>query len=207
MQVLHRVSFLLTLLVMVVSTSTQVIAQTTVFTFEGQSDGTPITSIYSSLGVDFSGATIATAGLTLNESEFPPVSGNNVIFDDGGPITGKFSHLVTSYGGYFTYASPITLVAYDQLGHVLTTTTSSFSQNFTSSGNAPNEFLSLTDSAGISSFSIEGAPDGSSFTLDDFTLTSGASSVPEPSPSIPFAIGSAILSALLWRKRHISLRQ
>ena len=38
-------------------------------------------------GLTFSNSTTLTAGISLNEFDFPPHSGDNVVSDDGGPIT------------------------------------------------------------------------------------------------------------------------
>lgn len=153
-------------------------AQTTI-DFENQVDGTSITTQYA--GVTFTNATVVTAGISLNELDFPPHSGTNAVIDDGGPIIGSFSGSTSDFGGYFTYASPVTLYAYDASNSLLGSVTSAYSANYTSSGmGAPNEYLSLSF-ANIASFMIEGDPGGTSFILDDFTFTPNATAAPEPS--------------------------
>ena len=62
------------------------------------------------------------------------------------------------------------------MGHPLQSATSLNSANYVSSGNLPNEFISITFPGGISSFEIAGDPAGGSFAMDDFTFTA----VPEP---------------------------
>src|SRR5579859_4683074 len=83
----------------------------TIINFEGLADGTILANQYP--GLAFSNAIILTAGISLNEFEFPPHSGVNVASDNGGPITIEFSTPVVSFGGYFTYLEPLTLDAFD----------------------------------------------------------------------------------------------
>lgn len=72
---------------------------------------------------------------------------------------------------------------------------SAFSDNLALSGDpgsSPNEFISLTSGLGIESLVITGDPAGGSFTLDDFTydtgpISTGPSSMPEPSSLSLFA--------------------
>jgi hypothetical protein len=144
-----------------------------VIDFEGLADSTPLTNQYIGLDVEFSGATIYTAGVSLNEFEFPPYSGSNVAVDESGPITINFSTPVVSVGGYFTYLSPVTITAYDASNTVVGTATSAFSSNLALSGDpgsSPNEFLQVSFTGGISKITIAGDPAGSSFALDDLTV-------------------------------------
>ena len=82
--------------------------------FEGLADSTILTNQYP--GITFTNAIILTAGISLNEFEFPPHSGVNVASDNNGPITIVFSSPVLSFSGYFTYVEPLTLDAFDSLG-------------------------------------------------------------------------------------------
>jgi hypothetical protein len=133
-------------------------------------------------GLAFANATALSAGVSLNEFEFPPRSGTNVVFDDGGGIDIVFESLQGFVGGYFTYLVPITLTAFDSSDNILGATSSSFPSNLALSGDAgssANEFLSLSF-AGISRVLIAGDLSGSSFVLDDLTLRA-PTEVPEPS--------------------------
>lgn len=154
-------------------------AKSTVVDFEGFSDSTVITNQYS--GLAFSNAIILTAGFSLNEFEFPPHSGVNVLADNGGPISVTFSSPVHSFSAYFTYAVPITVDVFAAgnalLGHV----TSLFPNNEAisgASGSSPNEFLSLTD-RGISKVVITGSSDGFSFAMDDMSYSGSTLGTPE----------------------------
>ena len=62
--------------------------------FEGFPDGTLLTNQYS--GLTFTNATVLMAGISLNEFEFPPRSGVNVVSDNGAPILISFSTPVPS---------------------------------------------------------------------------------------------------------------
>jgi hypothetical protein len=110
----------------------------------------------------------------------------------------SFSTPVTSFGGYFTYAEPLTLAAFGLLSNEVVAATSLFSNNEALSGDpgsSPNEFLLVTFAAGISSVRITGNPAGGSFTLDESTYTSGAPAVPEPSPLGMCTIGLGVMLA------------
>ena len=183
-----------------------------VLDFEGFPDSTSLTTEYP--GVTFSDATVISAGITLNEFELPPHSGTNAAFDDGGPMTISFTSLVLSFGGYFTYYKPLTLQAFDA-GHAqVASVTSAFSINvgcdpgplcFGDPLSSPNEFLQVTFPSGISSVTITGDPAGTSFVLDDATIGTATSSVPEPSSLILLlsVLGGMAITAI--RKQHIHL--
>ena len=155
-------------------------ADTVVIDFEGLSDGTSLASQYP--GITFSNATILVAGISLNEFEFPPHSGTNVIFDDGGPISISFASPVLSFGAYFTYSGPLTIAGFDTLNNEIATASSVYSSSdalYGDAGSSPNEFLQVAFTSGISSFTIIGDPAGSSFVMDDATLTT-STAMPEP---------------------------
>lgn len=64
-------------------------------------------------GLTFSSTISLTAGISLNEVDFPPHSGVVVVSDDGGPIQIVFASPVLSFSGYFTYVVPLTVEAFD----------------------------------------------------------------------------------------------
>jgi hypothetical protein len=171
--------------------------------FETLSDLEVVTTQFTGLGVTFSNATALTAGISLNELEFPPHSGVNVVFDDGGQMSLTFSTPMADFGAYFTYLAPLTLSFFNSLSNLEGTVTSAFSSNFVSSGNPPNEFLSFVWASGISSVVITGDPGGGSFVMDDLTATS-ANPVPEPGTLL--LLGSGVLGmagyGLKRRKRQ-----
>lgn len=163
--------------------------------FETFADGTPIidgTAITTQFpGLTFANTTVISAGISLNEFEFPPHSGSNVAFDDGGPISINFSTPITTFTGYFTYDEPLTLAAFNASANQVAVATSLFSSNdalFGDPGSRPNEFLQVSFENGISGVTITGDPRGGSFVMDDLTITSGT---PEPSFRILLLISLA----------------
>jgi hypothetical protein len=183
----------------------QASASASVINFEGPADSTPITNQYS--GLTFADATILTAGISLNELEFPPHSGVNVVFDDSGPISITFSTPVLNVGGYFTYAEPLTLTAFgtgnNQVGQVL----SLFNSNLALSGDtgsSPNEFRQLAFAGGIARVTIAGDPFGGSFVMDDLTYTPASTPVPEPASFVFLLTAAAVMVA--GRRRRPSSR-
>ena len=83
----------------------------TIINFDGLSDGEIVTTQFA--GLTFSNTTTLTAGVSLNEFEFPPRSDFNVATDDGGAISILFISPVLSVSGYFTYLSSLTFTAFD----------------------------------------------------------------------------------------------
>jgi len=171
-----------------------------VIDFDSLNDGDIVTTQFS--GVTFQNTVALTAGISLNEFEFPPRSGSNVVSDNGGPITIAFDAPVLSFSGYFTYLVPLTLTAFDAGNSQVGQAVSVFSSNLALSGDpgsSPNELLSVAFAGGISSISITGDPLGGSFTLDDATFESAAAEVPEPG-TLSFLTAGSILFALRRRK-------
>jgi len=156
--------------------------------FEGFADSTILTNQYP--GLTFDNAIILTAGISLNEFEFPPHSGTNVASDNNGAMSITFASPVASVGGYFTYGEQLMLTAFGAGNNQLATLMSAFSNNEALSGDAgssPNEFLSLSH-AGIVKLTILGDLAGGSFALDDFTYTASPS-IPEPNSLLLIASG------------------
>lgn len=153
---------------LVMAVVSPMLAQNAPFTFESFLDSAALTNQYA--GATFANATVLSAGITLDEFEFPTHGGSNVVSDTGGPITISFLSPVRSFGGYFTYSVPLTVQALDSSNNVLASATSTFSNNeglSGTSGSHPNEFLTVASSAGISRIVITGTAQGTSFTMDD----------------------------------------
>ncbi len=169
-----------------------------VITFDGLADSELVTSQFS--GVTFTGASVLTQGVSLSPV-YPPVSPSNTVFDITGQMTIALGPSVVDAGGFFTYNTPLTLQYFGGGGALLATLTSSFSQNFTGTGNPPNEFIQFTSPLGIHSMTIIGNPSGNSFTMDNLTYSTG-SAVPEPGSTISVLAAFAI--PLLRRRSRSS---
>jgi len=166
----------------------------TVIDFERFNDGDILTSQIP--GLTFTNTIILSAGISLNEFEFPPYSGSNVASDNGGPITIDFASPITNFSGYFTYLEPLAVTAFDASNIQVAYAASFFSSNdalFGDPGCTPSEFLQVSFAAGIASVIIEADPNGSSFVMDDLSYTSA---VPEPSSLFLSLAGVASLLAL-----------
>jgi hypothetical protein len=166
-------------------------------TFEGFADGSVLTNQLP--GVTFAGAQVLSAGLSLNEFEFPPASGINAAVDLGGSIRIDFAVPAITFSGYFTYFFPLTLTAFDAANNPLGSDVSLFASNADLSGDAgstPNELL-LIAAANIAYVTITGGdPAGNSFAMDDVQVTA----IPEPTTFSILVAG--ITSCLLIRYRR-----
>ena len=184
-------------------------AGATTIGFEGLSDGTSVDNFYAGSGVTFTNALVLTAGISLNEVEFPPHSGQNVVLDNGGPITLSFSSLINSFSAYFTYVASLQAVAYDDSSNQVDLVSSLFTDNSTSSGNPTNELLSLSFANGIRKIVLAGDPAGGSFVMDDVNFTAGEIENPPgnpvPEPQSFWLIGTGIVTfyqARRWARAH-----
>jgi hypothetical protein len=173
-----------------------------ILNFEGFPDSTILTNQYP--GVTFTNAIILTAGISLNEFEFPPYSGVNVASDNNGPMTLSFASTITSFGAYFTYAEPLTIDAFNATDAVVASATSVFSNNEALSGDpgsSPNELIQVSFVGGISSVTITGDPFGGSFAMDNATYTTAGGTVPEPS-SLSLCLLGVALAVGYWLARR-----
>lgn len=171
------------------------------FDFENLPDGS--TAV---LGLDIVGGTIAVAGLTLNEFEVPPHSGQGVLFASDLSLEITFSQAVQAVSGFLTYAVPVEIVAMDINGAVLSTLHSQFQSNLALSGDAmskPNEVFQFTGVGAIAQIAITaGGPQ--SFALDDLTIVV-SSPIPEPSSFVLAILGLAGIGAVAWRRGRLAL--
>jgi len=156
--------------------------------FETFTDGDTVNTQFS--GVTFGGDPVAlTAGLSLNEFDFPPASGFNVIFDANGPITVTFTGSVTDVSAYLTYTAASTLQIFDSSNNLVGTYNSLSISNVGS-----NELFSVSYAGGIDHAVFSGDPAGGSFTLDDLSFSAGTvPSVPEPASLLLLATGAVLL--------------
>ena len=165
-----------------------------VINFEGLADGELVTTQFSGQGVTFSGQTVALqAGVSLNEFVFPPHSGVTLVSSDLGQINVAFSQPQASVGGFFTHASPVTLTAFNAQNVAVASQTVT-GDNTVFGSNSPNEFVSTSSAAGITSVTIVGTP--TQFSLDDLTLTTA----PEPDLAL-VGLGLLALAVVAVRVR------
>jgi hypothetical protein len=175
--------------------------------FEGFPDSTILTTQFP--GLTFTNAIILTSGISLNEFNFPPHSGVNVVSDNNGPITIDFSTPITSFSGYFTYLEPLNLDAFNASDTEVATATSSFSNNLAclagppcpgDPGSSSNEFIQVAFAGEISSVTLTADLLGGSFTMDDLTYTSA---IPEPGSFPSVITASAMLLIIGLHKQKL----
>ena len=173
-------------------------AQTATITlnFDNLIENTKVTTQFA--GMTFTNATVVAAGFALNEFEFPPRSGNKIVYNDGGTMMVSFALPATSVAGYFTYNGRLTLTAFDAGGNQIGTVSSQFTNNLALSGGAgsqPNEFLSLSLAAGIARITIAGT---GTFALDDFRVTQTAAPLAYEGDVSPRPNGNQSLTMSDW---------
>ena len=202
-------SLMFVMLLLISSNNTQA----TIINFDSLPEYIQVTNQFSALGVTFSGISasngvpiVITSGSGLNELDFPPHSGNNAVYDDSGTIIANFNPFSIMVGAFFTYSTPITLIGYDALNNVVGTVTSLYSENYVSSGNPSNEFLSINYAPGISRLAILGEPLGTSYVMDDFTFKQITNEpkpiIPEPSTILLFSFGVAGIAGFIRKRQY-----
>ncbi|MBX9258462.1 hypothetical protein H1Q63_31870 [Desmonostoc muscorum CCALA 125] len=171
-----------------------------VIDFDSLSDFEIVDDQFLSLGADFNGtASILQLGSTLNP-DFPPVSGNNIIYDNPSLGSGiiridAVDSFWSSVGGFVTGNTNVTLTAYNASNSILgTASTGGANYNGAGTGLLPNIFLSIT-SPDISYVTFQDS--GNTYTIDNFTFTK---SVPEPSVMLGTLLTFAAFSANSLRK-------
>lgn len=174
-------------------------AYAAVINFDQLGDGEVVTSQFAAQGVLFENAIALTAGISLNEFEFPPRSYQNVMSDFGGPLYINFSSPQSQVSGFFTYIVSLTMQAFDASDNLVGTASSSSScvTNMAISGTlgcAPSELLSVQAVGLIYRLRVTGGPDGESFVLDDLTFTArDGGNVPEVSSFALVASGLSLV--------------
>lgn len=170
-------------------------------TFEDVADGTALGAQYA--GVQFENARVISAGISLDEFEFPPRSGANVAFDDSGEMVLRFASPLQSFGAWFTYAEPLRLTGYDADGAMVGVVLSLFGSNMALSGDLgsmANEWLGFEGWLGVTRIVIGASSAGGSFTIDDVAFR-----VPEPPATV--LVAAALLALALLRRRGARVRR
>jgi hypothetical protein len=153
-------------------------------------------------GVTFSGATVITSGAIgggLNETDYPPHSDFNVVFNSDSEIQATFGPTgATHVGAFITYSEPVTMTAFNGslvLGSVTSLFTSNVGGILGDPGSTPNEeflFTSPTPITHVTFANLLGSP----FVLDDFSavlVDADQTPVPEPATASLVALGAALL--------------
>ena len=175
--------------------------------FETLLDLEELTDQLAADGILFTGATALQSGAlggSLNQDEFSPASGDNVIFDASGPMRIDFATGATEFSARFTYVTRLTITAFAG-SSVVATVQSLFDQNFSSSGNPQNELIGFIVAAGITHLIIEGSSSGGSFVLDDLAAETSSLStapIPEPATLSLLLIGAATLGGRRYLQRR-----
>lgn len=170
--------------------------------FEGFSDGSSITNEIAGVSI-LQGGLVLTAGLSLNEVDFPPRSGQNVLLGNQ-TLTFDFTDTISEFTAFVTYAAPVELRIYDSFSQLLFFAVSGFSNNTATSGDPgslPNEMLRFDAGSGIDRVTLTSAGD---FVVDDVTF-SRATVPPNPVPEPPgamllIAVTGAFLAARSRRR-------
>jgi len=162
-----------------------VAAPATVINFEGLSDSDMIGRIGAA---EFTDTYVASAGSSLNDLEFPPNSGINVVYNPDDMINVRFDDLMEKVGAFVTYTSPVFLQAFDDNGVLVTTVVSLYFANTALTGDpgaAPNEYLEVSALSGIRSVLFSTGLLGPTFVIDDLTFEALAGPGPGPGPGLP----------------------
>lgn len=159
--------------------------------FEAFTDSFPLTNEIT--GLAFSGATVLTAGVGLNEIDYPPSSGINAVAALLGSLTISADDPFNQFSAYFTFDEQLTFSGFDVVGSLLLSFDSPTSSNLGS-----NSLIGFA-APGISSLVIT-TQGGTPFTLDDLNITVSAS-VPEPGTLALLPLGA--LAAAVMRRRRI----
>ena len=157
-------------------------AAVAIYDFDALRDEETVTNQFA--GLSFTNATALMAGVSLNELEFPPASGTNVLGGTVLPMEIFFFSPVFSVGALFTYSDTLTFSIFDAANTLIGSTSSLGTSNLLSGGStfSVNELLSLSSGGGaISRLVITMGSDGTDFSMDDLRVDFGTvSPIPEP---------------------------
>ena len=145
-------------------------------------------------GLTVLGGAVLTAGLGLNEIDFPPTSGLNVLAAPSGSLTFGFLDPITDFSAYFTFNESLAFTAFNAGGDLL------LSFGSTMASNLGSATLIQFNTLGISSLLIANLG-GSGFTLDDLSFSSMVPPISVSEPSTLPLLAIAGLAAVLVRRR------
>lgn len=164
----------------------------TVIDFESFEDSFVLTDQVAGLTV--SGGTVLTAGVSLNEIDFPPKSGLNALAALSGRLTVAFAEPIKEFSAYFTFGEPLLFSLFDSSGD--------------SSGSFESPIASNLGAFTLIDFSIPGvasvliaSQDSRAFTMDDLRFNATVGHSPEPGSITLFAVAALAAVAARRRKR------
>jgi hypothetical protein len=137
-------------------------------------------------------------GGSLNEVDFPPHSGFNVITEFGGPMTISFLNPVDTFGAFISHAADLTINFYGVGGGLLGAVSSA-------TPTLGSHELFATALTGISFLTFTSAIGAGSFTLDDLSFNTVDGTEPIPEPSTLLLVGTGV--AALVRRRYTQRNQ
>jgi hypothetical protein len=162
--------------------------------FESLADLESVTNQFSSDGVVFANAVTLTAGVSLNEFDFPPSSGTKVISGLGpGPISAALTLGASQVNLQMTTSQISRVRFFDSLSAFL-------GEILVAPNLGSHTLVSFVSSTPIASLSIDDPVTGNAFllTVDDFELVPSA--VPEP--SMAALLASGLLAAACGLRRR-----
>ena len=160
--------------------------------FEAVPDSTEVGDFYASSGIHFADAVALTAGISLNEFDYPPHSGSVAVADDGSPIIVTFDQPVGNISAWFAHSEQLNFTAYSAGGGTIGTYVDPTISNLGS-----DELISLNFS-GVSSLEIS-ATDPSTYIMDDLSFEQMGQSVPDTA-STSFLLTLSCFSLFFARK-------
>ena len=191
-----------TLFALVLINSVPAMAAVTI-DFESLADLETVYDQFIALGADFngSGTVLSKSTGSLNWTQFPPYSGDKVIYDwpNGTIRVDSVGPTWTMAGGYVTGDRDVTLTAYASDGSVLGTAHTG-GANYVDSGTGllSNIFLSVSNP--VISY-VMFTDTGSTYTVDDFSFEP-SSVIPAPGAILLAGIGAALVG---WLRRRRTL--
>lgn len=169
---------LLAIVLMTSSTPSKVGADEVALGFDGVPD---LSLDLDDFGVHFTGAQVLACGGSLNCPQFPPFSGDNVIYDvENGVIVAQFDSTVTGevdkVSARITGNRNVTMTAFGAAGEVRGTMQTG-GANFVGAGTgiAPNKLLEITSTEPIARVTFHDS--GNTYTIDDFAFRGSSKSV------------------------------
>jgi hypothetical protein len=157
--------------------------------FESFTDSSPLTNEVS--GFTFSGGTVLTAGVSLNEFDYPPSSGENVLAAFLGSLTVSADTPFDQFSASFTFEEVLNFSGFDDLGNLL------FSFDSPVASNLGSHTVIGHIASGITSL-VVASQSGTPFTMDDLDIS--AASIPEPGTLGLLTLGG--LAAARVRRRR-----